>query len=276
MATEHGEPVCHVVRRMGTGVVSVATAVWVLNLVLFVLLVWQGWFVLLGRSSRVNERRVRNLDEARQYLDAIPDSVELFDAWCALPTETVHRDGPWNTFQLVSLLAGAPPEPLERIRLMADEVIRQANSATSLLDDGLVRPKELAHDDGLITPELITALALAEPWVWLEVLVRGRGRWGYRPLNLRQVLDRLRAHVPDPDVRQAITLRLHGRDLVVQRAMSRPAVLALRLKHLFNSPTVGARTKVRQKKIAAAVRSDLARGGLIPDTLRLPHRPVAW
>jgi hypothetical protein len=256
--------------------VSVATVLWCFNVVLLVLLAWLAWFVILGRKDKINERRVRNLDEARRYLEAIPGAAALIDAWCAMPPDSVRRGGPWNIFQLVSLLVAAPPEPVARIGEIAEEVIRQANSATSLMDDGLVRPKDLARDYGLITPELITALALAEPWVWFEVLVHGRGRWGYRPLNLRHVLDRLRVHAPDPDMRKSITLRLHGRDLHVQRAMSLPTVLALHLKHTISSPTVSVRTKVRQKKVAAAVRSELATGGLIPEVLQQSRQPEAW
>jgi hypothetical protein len=178
---------------------------------------------------------------------------------------------------MIWLLHDADTEDKRRVVEFANVTVVSANSAAALIDDGLARPLDLVTHDTVVTPELITSLALAEPFVWYDTLVNGRGRWGYRAPQLRRIFNQLRANANDPDLREFITVQLHNRTFNIQSKMGWWKTSFLRVRHHIVSPTINARSKVRQKEIAFKIQKQLDSSyGIVHSTLTNPSLPEAW
>lgn len=256
--------------------ISFAGLLWVINFALLVIslrfLVW----VLQGRGNRINEQRVANLAEANGYLEEVGPASDLIAAWRAVAANAPRPKRFHNLDPLVQMiywLWDGRSDDVQRVRDLATAVINNANNAAALVDEGLVRPIEFVKYEVAVTSDLMTSLALAEPVVWYEALVNGRGRWGYRVPQLRRVLDRLRAHSSDPELWNEVALSLNDRTFLLQGRMSLASRLLLRLGHIFLSPTIGPRSKVRQKTLASEIQAKLTD---IVNPVLTSQRPILW
>jgi hypothetical protein len=240
---------------------TTAHVLWVINLVFFVAVVYFSRCVLLGRRAKVQEQRDIFLDEAKRSLSGVPRLSDLVQQWNeVLRDENIDGRKLSVTTMILALdnTNEELPEAVEGLRKLCEQAVNACNTATMLIDDGLLRPKDL-EDAGSRSEQIerLLSLALVEPFIWFHSIVRGRGRWGRRPLRLLQILSELRARSHYPEVRDKLTVRLAGSEREFFDRMSGLARARSWTKFAFNRPTINVRSKLKQGRHEDRLRVEL-------------------
>jgi hypothetical protein len=145
-----------------------------------------------------------------------------------------------------------------------------------MIDEGILRPIDIVRGDPALHQDLLHELALLEPFVWYESILRGRGRWSFRPLQLREELEQLRAVSPSASLREAMSYSIGDLRMYDLPALGLLKRVLERGRAPFWPRTITTRTKVRQRHQKAALKQELrhADSSLFPITAK--PRPVEW
>jgi hypothetical protein len=155
-------------------------------------------------------------------------------------------------------------ESLDALRKICERCINPVNRFSELVDARLVRPGDLVQRRWGIHVDLLRELTLVESFVWYDSLVKGRGRWGMRPLQLRKTLLRLRSRSPREQPMRSITVRdAGGGDVVLLPALSWWRRFLGKVPSPRLSYGISRRTKVGQRRERARMRKGLERTGIL-------------
>ncbi len=235
-------------------------ALWILNAVLILLVLWTGYGVTGARRARSRhtaaEQQALVADAFRRRVDV----ADLVQAWERI-LERPPTGSSWlSSRRLVARLCEAKPDSVVSLRAVARPMVNSHNDVAAAIDDGLVRPRAFIRRYPDLHLEMLRELALLEPFIWFESLVSGRGRWGYGPLHLKAVLQDLRAASDDGSVWSEIGVQVFGKDYVVFPRLNVAERQVLRLWRFIKRPHINVRTKLRQRqysyKLAAELRAD--------------------
>jgi hypothetical protein len=77
---------------------------------------------------------------------------------------------------------------LAQAKKLANTSVNAINDMSELIDFGLVSPRQFFRRNLVDFESLLIELAFLEPYIWYEVVVTGRGRWGLRTVQLARIL----------------------------------------------------------------------------------------
>ena len=256
---------------------TISLALWLVNLVLAALTLAMARSLLRLRVWRARRERLRFLAEAIRYLDQLPQSDAMQHAWRTIlsrSTATARAGDP-----LISAIYALEHSYDSAVDALRDAVVPQVNlinQFAELVDEGLVRPRDIARLYPKLHLRLLRNLALIEPFVWYESIFQGRGRWGYRTLRLKTIFTILRPISPLQTVRSPLVLEVS--DLFF---LALPSVTAIEriwatARLSVRSPTITSRSKVAQVAQRSALRAKLRETGLTVRSAVSPVRAVDW
>lgn len=225
---------------------TIALDLWVINLALFAIVVMQVRDVIGIRGRRAREARRQFLREAVEGLRRLPPDDAVRVAWHSILSQSGTATGTGGRIALIRALDSADDAAVAELREAVSPAINLLNDAAELVDEGLVRPKDIARHYPDLHAELLGRLALISPFIWYESILGGRGRWGYRVLRLQLIFERLRPVSSRKAMQRRIDVEIHGFHFLVLPEL-RPAVrLWLRVLLFVRSPTINVRSKVAQ------------------------------
>jgi hypothetical protein len=232
--------------------------------------------VIANRTSRHRSTRFQELVEVRELIADRPRPEPLLAAWehVAASLESVPKADDLLVARIMAL-EGASDSAVAHFRSVAEPHVNALNGLAARIDDNRVRPKSLVRLDPGLHEALLLEVHLIEPFVWYESIFRGRGRWGYRPADLRRILEALRPASRRPSTHAATQVR--AGDLLVMdlEALSRPRRLWLATKLKIKSPTIDTKSKVKQRELRHKLEVDLERlGAQLPTPVG--HRAIEW
>ena len=239
-------------------------------------LVIQLVYVLRGRSSRVRKKRVAMIEEASFELDQLPVVDVLVQHWMPIVGGRSILSETLSANRMVICLSETDAATVDRLRKACQDVVNRCNKVANLIDLGLLRPKELVRSRSDLHAELLSLLALIEPFVWFDSIVLERGRWGYRPLQLRVIMSKLRPVSPNPSVYEAIEVHIGSKKYVAEFAVGRIRRIAMLILYKIQSPTIDVRSKVTMGKRALQVRGELRALGVVSADDGSRGRSVRW
>lgn len=271
--------------------------VWATSVVGLLAIIVGAANALKGRGPRARAARETQFAEALRFLTpgptgkSIPKTEVLEGHWekilrCAVEDGAEIPD-PGNSPEGLHEHLLAAVEVLHRVDSVnidlyrealatATEYINYVNRFAARVDDELVRPIHLVRQEPDLHHDLLSGLPMVAPFIWYESLVKGRGRWGYRPARLGEIFMQLRAVSEDweatfqNDVRVTIRVDQPPSTLVLASypAISRARRRFSRLRYLYRTPTINRRSKSAQTKTATRIRGALSRRG-ISETIRI-------
>lgn len=216
-------------------------------------------FWLYRQAQRVGERSLRRdiQEQGKKYLNDRPNLKELESAWEAVlqgqPTPEVAPCGAPALFAIHF----APEPSVTAMRKVFEQSINQINNFAELIDIGVLRPTDFVRRYPELHVALLQELALLEPFVWYEYLLASRGRWGFRPLQLREVLNQLRCLSDDDSVLGDITICLFDDRFRVGPAIGRIDRIRGRISSALRPPTINTATKLTQRRRGTDLARDL-------------------
>jgi hypothetical protein len=240
---------------------TTADILWICNGLIFLGAVTMLAYVLSGHRERVRHLRDTYLQKANVELDRIAPSREVADLWQKLLSSVVFEDRAPSRMRLIVALRDVAPTE-SQLCTVEESVIHPCNEIANLIDCGLLRARDLVETMQVRKyVDVLSCLKLTEPLVWYQSLVRVRGRWGYRPLQLLGVLDQLRAGSGYDDVRGRIAVDVGGGSWTLFEPITWWHKLFARVRYLIKSPTVDLRSKLHLKKEARRLRALLNTAG---------------
>lgn len=254
---------------------------WVLNVALL-------FAVALQVRLYVHARRRRRTGDGREFLRSAVSQLHSGSATEVARTAiegaliessaVLHRLP--STFvpeRTIMVLARASGDWVDAVRRTVNPRINEFNSFCELIEEGILRPIDLVRESPQLHRELIEELSLLEPFIWYQAILGGRGRWGFRALQLLEALARLRAVSPDSDLRRDMEITV---DEYVVRIWPSVSTLQHWLElagSAFRPHTLSVRSKVRQNKQRERLTDSLKK--LAPDLPFPPpsaHKTVEW
>lgn len=234
-----------------------AVLLWILNVLLLCILLYQSVLIVGARTPEKRKRRGDWLREGLRKLDGRPTASAIVNAYP--PSIDFRRSiGP-----AVALLSSISESELERLREICQDTVNHVNKCAELADRGLLSPKDIAQRRPEIHRDLLIELTLIEPFVWHESLACGRGRWGYRPLALRDALGELRYGSHSRKVLSPLKITTRGgHNVLLAAEVAGWRRLVWRNINLLRSNTITERRKVRQKRYHDRLRSELIHAGV--------------
>lgn len=226
----------------------------------------------VARALRAKMRR-----DALSRLTDRAELEELTEAWIFISGSELPRTRLPSEVEMVRQLESMPPDRRRQLLKVEDKSTSRLNEFCAYIDDGLVRPRDLFREDPQLHLILLRECSLTAPGIWYRSLIDGRGRRGFRVLQLQRVLRRLRPLSPLLEVRQAIEVEVGGRQIVVEpatKSVFRPLAILLAKIH---SPTITTRGKLRQNARAKSLARELEKCGLQPvDLGQQSESPISW
>ena len=227
-------------------------------------LIWVYGLVRASRGARRPEARRRAHElraNAKSALDELEPVSVLVSAWInLLPSNAAMRVWP-NDLRLVSLLCDGDRSEVLALRKTAEQYIKGLNKFAEMLDYGLVRPKDYFGRYPRDHEHVVLMTHLLAPVVWYESVVRGKGRYGYRVLQLRELTVALRPSSHNRRLLDRQIVTFTGTDCEVLPSVSPSRRALARSRAVLASPAITVRTKVRQNKTAAKLHRELRRAG---------------
>lgn len=255
-----------------------ATVLWGLNAALLIVIAVLARNVVGARRFRFRNQRRKILVKAISELPPPQQSDDLAAAW-SLVLDSVsgatlaHATGLPKRILALEL---ADDDVVQLFRPDLTRAVNSYNDLCALIDDGLLRPKDIAKKYPVDHQNILLALNLLEPFIWYESILRGRGRWGFRVARLRHILEELRPASPRPSLQRARRVEVRGLVLMDLREI-RPFVRFWRsMKLAIRSPTINVRSKVRQEKYRAKLADELAALGVAVHRPDDGQRTVEW
>lgn len=253
---------------------TIANFWWALSGVLVLLIVRQLRTLHRNRQGSIRTDQDQWLERAVQSLADRPDAPSLVNALgrCApdgLAQVRRIADFPSTTARLTAEIASS----LSRHAVLptVEKAVNSWNAVGELIDDGLVRSKELFGRNDQLHRDALIELTFLEPMIWHESLVAGRGRWGYRVLQLSELARQLRCNTFSSAVLDEVRSPLPFGELVVAPRLGWGKQLLGRLSNAVHRRTITAKTKMRQEKRAVTMRRELMRRGVRLAEMREVH-----
>lgn len=254
-----------------------ALILWCTALVLVAAAIVAGVLQVRGRRPDERATRAEVLRDAQAALSNLPVVAVLLNEWDRVLVYPPSPDSRFSRERALRVLCDSSDNDLVELRAVAANAINVINRVAEMVDQGLVRPRALCRASPTLHHELLITIALLEPIVWFESLLRGRGRHGYRVLQFGRVLDVLRASSSESQVREAIAVELAGRSLEVypRVGVARSFIRSIALR--FNEPSIDTGTKVEQNRRARVLIRDLKEDGYpVVDLFRARRDAIHW
>lgn len=254
---------------------------WVLNFILL---------LLAARQFRlfVHTRRRRRTGDAREFLHSAilelrsgsrTDIARTALEGCVVEARSLGVDPPTarTPEDAILLLARATGDWVDAVRASATPRINEINMFCELIEEGILRPIDLVRESPSLHGRLVEELTLLEPFIWYQAILGGRGRWGFRALQLLEALGRLRAVSPNAKLRTEYVVQAEG--LAVR---TWPAVSPMRrrlelIRALFRPHALSVRSKVLQNRKRDQIEARLR---LMAPDLHFPpkteHKTIEW
>lgn len=213
----------------------------------------------LGEAQRADAAAANG--EASARLEGRPPLVDLEMAWGRVIRRPPPGDDWPGVRRLIADLCHADDEAVADLRGVVERSVNCYNHLAMRMDQGVVRASEFVRRYPALHRAALADLALVEPFVWYDSLVGGRGRWGYRPIQLARILHQLRPLSDDASLCRAIGVTVLGRSYVVEKEIRIPRRVLLHARCLVKQPTINVRTKVKQKRRASNLREWLTSSG---------------
>jgi hypothetical protein len=240
---------------------TLARWLWAINALTFAVAVLLAKYVLQGRRPRVRRQRSEMIALSKSFLASRTPLDDLQQAWTGVgPLRPLDHFFP-ERLRAIGILCESGDAEIITLRRAVEAWVKAVNDFAELVDQGLVRPKDFVLREPDIHLKLLQEAALVEPYVWYESLVCGRGRWGYRPVQLKRILEQLRAVSRSRALVAAIDVVVDGAQRRILPEMSRWARGRGQLTSKLRSPTITTRTKRRQAALAEDLAEELKRCG---------------
>lgn len=250
---------------------------WGLNAALFVALIVQLRLYIHSRLNRRTQNRREFLEESIGELRSGCVTPDIRVAWEGALLDTDYRAGPGSLVHSIVILARASGEWVDEVRHACSPRINELNTFCELIEEDILRPIDLVSESPELHMQLLEELSLLEPFIWYQATLGGRGRWGFRPLQLLEALVRLRAVSPDPDIRGHLTFGVEDRVIRDFRPISMRRRLAELVISRFAPHTLTVHSKMRQNKQRIRIVDQLGRTAPELHPPAPPHRrPVEW
>jgi hypothetical protein len=224
--------------------------------------------------TRAQMSEVRDL--ALDSLHERPPLSELVEAWNELQWNPGSISRMPDRQRMIALLCDGDQIAVRKLCEVEDRYLNAVNEPCALIDQGLLRPRDLLRRRPALHLQLIQQGFLVEPVILYQSIVHGRGRRGYRLLQLQKILLASRPLSPNSQVRGPLTLDVFGRRLAVAdpvNSITRPFRIAWAKVH---SPTINVRTKVEQKREIRELAQALGRAGYPALDFDHVQNPVVW
>ncbi len=233
---------------------------------------------MLGRKvRRAGRERLGFLDDAIRHLEQLPKTEAMRHAWRTILSRPVPPSDAGDP--LVSAIYALEHSYHAAVDALRDAVVPQVNlinKFAELVDEGLVRPKDVARLYPDIHLKLLSHLALIEPFIWYESIFQGRGRWGYRALRLKMVFEKLRPITASGAIRSPLVLEIGGLFFLALPSVTTLERIWASLRLSVRSPTITSRSKVAQVAQRNNLGARLRDAGLTVLRSAGPARAVDW
>ena len=249
---------------------------WAIDAALMALLILQLAHYRLGR-------RARRATDREEHLGAIEDLREgpltdtLTTAWEFVAVETPLTRWPAdNLTRAILALQSASDEWVDLIRKESLNRVNKLNEVCELIDEDMLRPIDLVKTNVDLHAALLHELSLLEPFIWHQAIFGGRGRWGFRPLQLLDALRALRAISPTPTIRRPISFAIDGQVLYTLPEITPSARLRELVGARFAPRRITVRTKIRQNALRNRLVDQVREvaGDLLPERAHVV--PIEW
>lgn len=257
---------------------STPHVLWVINAALLVLTLILARDVVGTRVQRHQEDREAILESVVKDLSDRPSSEELQRVWADVLLDVSLPEIPpaQTIIRAIAVLDAATDSNITSMREVVTRHINILNDAAAYIDEGLLRPRDIVKYYPSIHSALLTDLAMMVPFIWYQSLLRGRGRWGYRIVRLKAIMEELRAVSPREDIRGPLVVAVA--DLQLLSLPGLPTFQRLRrLARLWvRSPTIDVHSKLGQLKERDRLARQLRLIGLSVVQSRAPENPINW
>jgi hypothetical protein len=257
--------------------VSLVQGLWLINLVLVAVAVVMLRNVLSLRVRRARRERLRFLEEAVQYLDDLPNPDVMVGAWQTILSRSASSARPDDAMiSAIYALEHSYDAAVEALRDAVKPQVNLINKFGELADEGLVRPMDIVRLHPDIHIRLLKHLAFMAPFIWYEAIVSGRGRWGYRPLRLKTVFEKLRPASPRESIRSPLVLEIEGQFFQALSSVTALERVWAYFRLSIRSPTITVRSKVAQIAERRAIEAKLREAGFTIGRTAGPTGAVEW
>jgi hypothetical protein len=257
---------------------SVAHVLWIINIPLTLLALFLARDTFSVRRRRARDSRRRFLEEGLIHLRQLPDAGPIREGWAAVIGQSI-ADEDMSKAQILAIraLEHANVRTVAALYELVKTDINLMNKFAELVDEGLVRPMDIARQYPDQHAALLDHLALVAPFIWYESIFRGRGRWGYRVLRLKTIYERLRVVSPRPSLRGPLELEVGGiHFLALESVTAAERVLGF-VRLAIRSPTINVRSKLAQVRERITMMAKLREVGVdIDGGVGGPGPAVDW
>lgn len=242
---------------------SVAHVLWIINIPLAVSMLFLGRDTVFLRRRRARDARRHFLDEALVHLNALPEIGPTREAWEAVLSQSVVAAGMTDArISAICALDCADDQSVDRLRDIVKSNVNFMNKFAELVDERLVRPKDIVRHYPDRHEALLEHLALAAPFIWHESILRGRGRWGFRVLRLKTIFEQLRVVSRWRELRDYHVLKIGDIHFLALDSVTAAERALGTVRLWIRSPTINVRSKLAQAKERIEMTSELAKAGV--------------
>ncbi|MDN3351972.1 hypothetical protein [Actinomadura sp. DC4] len=256
---------------------SVAHVLWILNVPLVLFAVVLGSDTMFLRRRRARETRQHFLEEAEGYLSELPETGPMLDAWAAVIGQAIVS-ADMNNAQIwaICALECADDRAVADLRELVTRDVNIMNKFAALVDEGLVRPIDVARQYPGRHAALLNHLALVAPFIWYVSILGGRGRWGYRMLRLKTIFEQLRVVSSRRHLRAPLEIEVGGIHFLALESVTAAERVLGWVRLQMRSPTINVRSKLAQARERVAISVKLMEAGVDTDRGDGPGRAVDW
>lgn len=184
------------------------------------------------------------------------NAAEAPDGW----SESAYREGIVARVRIVAGRARSDDAQYRREVALVKHVVNAYNDVADLVDNDLVEVEPVLKTYHL---PMIREMFIAEPYLWHEAVVLGRGRWGFRALRLGEIAREY--HRMNPIHRGTVAADDDKAPILARLEPTRVRRLAWWLRRRFiGYPRITHRSKLQQMRTAEtfrrALESEIRRG----------------
>ncbi len=236
---------------------------WSCAAMLFLAILLQVRALSRSRHPAMVSAQAEWASQAEEILDGRPPTRDLLTAMAdhapGLLAAPGVDDEYWTSPVAVERLGsgGLPAPLLEAVR----QTVNAWNSFAELVDEDLVRPSQFFSKREDLHRAALVEISLIAPVIWHRSIIGGRGRWGYRPLQLLSVARSLRGTAFGTEIVGAVveTAVVDGVETRVRFAgpLGRSGQIRGVVAATFRRRTITPRTKARQERTLSEMRAEL-------------------
>lgn len=256
---------------------SVAHALWLVNLILLFFTLFMARDVFSVRGRRAREGRRRFLMEMVARLEQLPEPDDMKDAWRTILSKSSVKAAVDDLLvSAICALENASDADVDALRRVIVPRVNLINQVAEFVDQGLVRPRDITRMHPRIHADLLDQLPLMTPFIWYESILQGRGRWGYRVLRLRTIFEKLRPISSRVAIKGPIVLEVEDWFFLALPSVTLIGQAWSICRLSIRSPTINVRSKVAQTRQRSRLESKLQEAGLNVRRATDPGTAVDW